>query len=370
MDLIDRLTKIAERIPKQLEHIQTEEATKNAFVMPFINALGYDVFDPVQVIPEFTADVGKKKGEKVDYALMVDGKPAILVECKNAHSNLDGDHAQLFRYFTATTAKVGILTNGIKYRLFTDLEEPNKMDERPFLEFDLTEINDVLASELKKLSRDSFDAETMVGAATELKFTREIKGILREQMANPSEEFVRFFGARVYSGRMTAQVMAQFTDITKRALGQFIQEEFSARLEPVLGVQTTASKTEGMTSDIAEDLGVDSDGIVTTQEEIDGYHMVKAIVAEIVDPERVAIRDTKSYCGILLDDNNRKPICRMHFNSSTVKYLGLFDAEKKETRIKLIEIRDVFKHSVALKAGVQRFLDAEEANRISSETGT
>jgi len=357
VDLVDRLKQIAERVPKQLPHIQTEEATKNAFVMPFINALGYDVFDPLQVVPEFTADVGKKKGEKVDYALMVDGTPAILIECKCAHNSLDGDHAQLFRYFTTTAAKVGILTNGVQYRLFTDLEEPNKMDERPFLEFNILNVDEVLAAELKRLARDNFDAESMVTAATELKFTREIKKLLREQLSAPSEDFVRFFGSRVYSGRMTAQVLEQFTEVTRRSFAQFISEEFNARLKHVMsGDAVAAGDTAPATEEEPEE---DADGIVTTQEEIDGYNMVKAIVAEVVATERVVMRDTKSYCGVLLDDNNRKPICRLHFNSATVKYLGVFDAEKKERRIKLEEIRDIFKHSAELRETVLGYLAAD-----------
>lgn len=79
MDLADCVQEIASRAAKQIEHITTEEATKNAFVMPLVNALGYNVFDPTEVVPEFTADIGTKKSEKVDYAIMRDGEPSILM---------------------------------------------------------------------------------------------------------------------------------------------------------------------------------------------------------------------------------------------------------------------------------------------------
>ena len=136
MDLIDTLTALSNRIPKVLKTIQTEEATKNALIMPFIQALGYNVFDPFEVAPEYTADVGTKKNEKVDYVIMREDRPCILIECKSSSTNLNINHAsQLFRYFGVTEARFAILTNGIDYKFFTDIEAPNKMDERPFSNF-------------------------------------------------------------------------------------------------------------------------------------------------------------------------------------------------------------------------------------------
>jgi hypothetical protein len=125
--------------------IQTEEATKNAFILPFIGILGYDVFDPSEVVPEFTADVGTKKGEKVDYAIIRDKKVIMLFECKACDANLDESHAsQLYRYFSVTESRIGVLTNGILYRFYTDLEEPNKMDSKPFMELNIIEIQEPL----------------------------------------------------------------------------------------------------------------------------------------------------------------------------------------------------------------------------------
>ena len=113
---LDALVEKIRNTPK--ENIQTEEATKMAFIAPFLNLLGYDVFNPSIVVPEFVADVGSKKGEKVDYAIMDNGKPLILIEAKSVHENLDNHNNQLVRYFTVTDAKFGILTNGIEYRFF------------------------------------------------------------------------------------------------------------------------------------------------------------------------------------------------------------------------------------------------------------
>lgn len=125
MDFADRIRDLAARIPNQLAHLRTEEAAKNALVLPFISALGYNVFDPFEVTPELDADVGIKKGEKVDYAILKDGKPVMLFECKACNANLDECHAsQLYRYFSVTPARVGVLTNGVVYRFFSDLDLP------------------------------------------------------------------------------------------------------------------------------------------------------------------------------------------------------------------------------------------------------
>lgn len=207
MDFIDQIRQIAGRIPKQLEHIKTEEGTKNALIMPFINALGYNVFDPTEVVPEFTADVGLKKGEKVDYAIVKDGKPIMLFECKAAGANLDTEHfSQLLRYFHTTAARVGILTNGIVYRFFTDLDEPNKMDMKPFLELNMLDIKEAAVEEVKRFSKSAFNPDELANAATELRYTKEIKLVLTEQFADPSEELVRLLLGRVHTGTKTKRI--------------------------------------------------------------------------------------------------------------------------------------------------------------------
>ena len=191
MDLIDRMREISNQAPRQLEYIKTEEATKNAFVMPFIQALGYNVFNPMEVVPEFTADVGTKKHEKVDYAIMQDGKPIILIEAKSATSDLNGEHAsQLFRYFSVTEARIGILTNGLQYRFHSDLEKQNHMDEKPFLIIDLLNFDTRPMSQLKKFTKSAFDVDRIVSNANELKYKREIRLLLDAEFNQPSEDFV------------------------------------------------------------------------------------------------------------------------------------------------------------------------------------
>ena len=356
MDLIDRIKELSSRVPDQVEHIKTEEATKNAFIMPFISALGYDVFNPVEVIPEFTADIGTKKGEKVDYAIKKDADIIILIECKWVGADLHQDHAsQLYRYFSATEARFAILTNGIKYKFYSDVDEPNKMDSKPFFEFDILDFEDHQVSELKKFTKSSFSLEDILNTASTLKYTGLIKKILEDELKNPSESFVRFFASQIYDGRLTQQVIEQFTQIVKEARAQFVNERISERFKSVLSV----SGPEQEKVDPNEDSGLNIDSsnskneIVTTQEEIDGYNVVKAILREIVDVKRVAMRDTKSYCGILLDDNNRKPICRLHFNYSK-KYLGLI-SNKNEERVEIANVDDIFTYADRIKSVISEY---------------
>jgi hypothetical protein len=236
MDFIEVLQTISSKISKQKNLIKTEEATKNAFVMPFISALGYDVFDPAEVVPEFTADVGIKKGEKVDYAIKHAGKIIMLFECKCCNSPLEDSHAsQLYRYFSVTEARIAVLTDGIIYRFFTDIEEPNKMDPKPFMEFNLLDIQEPLVAELKRLTKQAFNLEAILTVAGELKYTREIKRILNDELNAPSEEFVKFLAGQVYSGKLTSAVRAQFAGITKQAFTQFINEHITERLRSAMG---------------------------------------------------------------------------------------------------------------------------------------
>jgi hypothetical protein len=360
MDFIDKIRELAARIPKQLDHIQTEEATKNALIMPFISALGYNVFDPTEVTPELNADIGLKKGEKVDYAILRDHKPIMLFECKHHAADLSKVHAsQLYRYFSVTEARFGVLTNGIVYWFFTDLEAPNKMDAKPFFEFNLLDIKEQSVEELKKFTKSAFDLNNILTTASELKFTREIRRIMAEQMQEPSDEFVKFFASQVYHGRMTQAVREQFAQFTRQALKQYINDQINERLKTALASDTIAPVEKPAEPPVAGNGAPEStvpertSAVATTVEEMEGYYVVKAILREIVDVKRIVMRDVQSYCGILLDDNNRKPICRLHFNASQ-KHITLFD-DQKEVRVPIERIDDLYKYADRLKATVGRY---------------
>lgn len=360
MEFNEKINALATKIKQQISAIETEEATKNAFVMPFIhNVLGYDVFDPSEVTPEFVCDVGTKKGEKIDYAIMKDNEVQILIECKKVGEPLNVNHAsQLFRYFHVTNARISILTNGQIYKFFTDLDAPNKMDEKPFLEVDLLDIDDNILPELKKITKVSFDLESIINAAGELKYVSQIKKVIHAQFNNPEDDFVKFFASRVYDGMLTQKVRETFLNLTKKAASQYINDQVNERLKSAITGTTVPAnidqKPENKDSDEAEIFREEKD-IVTTQEEIEGYHIVKAIARAVIDAHRVAPRDTKSYFGVLIDDNNRKPLCRLHFNRAQ-KYIGLFDLEKNETRHPIKDVDDIYSYADILKATAALYL--------------
>ncbi|MCK4230718.1 type I restriction enzyme HsdR N-terminal domain-containing protein [Enterobacter asburiae] len=352
MEFTERLNALSNKIKQQLDVINTEEATKTAFVMPFIhNVLGYDVFDPSEVTPEFVCDVGTKKGEKIDYAIMKNNDVQILIECKKIGEPLNINHAsQLFRYFHVTNARISILTNGQNYKFFTDLDAPNKMDEKPFLEVDLLDIDENIIPELKKLTKSSFDLESIINAAGELKYVSQIKKILHSQLNNPEDDFVKFFASRVYDGILTQKVRESFLNLTKKAASQYINDQVNERLKSAItGITPANIETPNESSHIEEDEHKDESDVVTTLEELEGYHIVKAITRAVLEAPRITHRDTKSYFGILVDDNNRKPLCRLHFNR-TQKYIGLFDIEKNETRHPIATVDDIYSFSDILKA--------------------
>ena len=323
--------------------------------MPFIQALGYNVFDPTEVVPEFTADIGTKKGEKVDYAIMQDGKPIILIEAKSANSDLNQEHAsQLFRYFSVTEARIGILTNGLQFRFHSDLEKSNHMDEKPFLIIDMLNFDSRPFAQLKKFTKAAFDVDRILSSANELKYKREIRLILESEFIQPSEEFVRHFAKPVYSGLLRANVIDEFTEIVKQAFREFLNDKIAIRLQTA--IDSTASSNDAASDEVEEQAAspAASDGIETTQEEIDGFYVVKSILRETVDASRIYMRDVRSYCGILLDDNNRQPICRLLFNRST-KYLSLFHSDE-EQRVMIEDVDDIYRYANELKAAAAKYL--------------
>ena len=358
IDLLERVREVSTRARKRLERVETEEATKTALVMPFINqVLGYNVFDPSEVVPEFTADVGTKKGEKVDYAILQDDMPVILFECKRYGTALDKEHtSQLYRYFSVTQARFGVLTDGIIYRFFSDLEETNKMDDRPFFELDLLDFNDTEVEELRRFTKASFDIDQILSNAKDLKYTREIKRLLNSEWSNPSEDLARYFASQIYDGRQTKTVIDQFLRVTKKALTQFLNDRVNDRLKSALqGGQEQEDLTDEPEADSqSESEESESRGIDTTYDELQGYFVVKAIVSQDISSARVAIRDTKSYCGVLLDDNNRKPICRLYFNGEQ-KYLGLIDENKGVERVAIESTDDIFQYADRLRETAQRY---------------
>jgi hypothetical protein len=323
MDLKDQIKQLSDRIEKLKDNLQTEEATKNALIMPFLQALGYDVFNPLEVVPEYTCDIGTKKGEKIDYAILRDGTPAILIECKHWGQDLTLHDNQLLRYFNVSPAKFGLLTNGIIYKFYTDLESENKMDEKPFLEVNLTDIKDYHIEELKKFHKSYFDISNILSSASELKYTSELKAVIKREFETPSPEFVKLLARQVYDSNITSKALDMFTGLVKKSISTYVNELISERLQLAL-------KANEETQPASQDTEViEENKVETTLEELEGFGAVKAMLRGKIDSSRIGYKDTLSYFNILLDDNVRKTFCRLYFNGKK-KFIAIYDNQKDD----------------------------------------
>lgn len=348
MDFIDKVRQYSKRINSIKDNLSTEEATKTALIMPFFDLLGYDIFNPLEFVPEYTADVGTKKGEKVDYAIIKDNKPIILIEAKHVDEDLTKHGSQLFRYFTVTPAKFAILTNGIVYKFFTDLDENNIMDKEPFLEINLLNINDNQVKELKKFTKDNFDIKTIFDAASELKYTSLIKSKLNEQLENPSDDFVKFMISDFYSGVKTTNVLEKFKPVLKKSMQQFLNDFINEKIKNILQDENKQKETTIETI-------IEKNKIITTEEELQGFNVVRSILSEIVNVNDIVYKDTQSYFGILYQNNTRKWICRLYFNSSN-KYIAIPNENKEEIKYPIENISDIYKYKNELLSIVKAYL--------------
>lgn len=359
MDFKDHIKLLGERVTKLRDQIHTEEATKNAFIMPFIQALGYDVFNPLEVVPEYITDIGTKKGEKIDYLILKDSLPSLLIECKHIGQNLAIHDGQLLRYFHVSKARFALLTNGLVFRFYTDLVEPNKMDEKPFLEFNITEIKDNQIEELKKFHKSYFDVNNIVSTATDLKYTNELKHLIHQELTEPSEAFVRHFAKQVYPNMITAKVLEQFTALTKKSVNHYISDLITDRLKTALNKETEAAQVADAEPAPKPDLAPVENKIETTAEELEAFFIVKAILRSKFAGERVVHRDAQSYFAILLDDNNRKTLCRLYLNGKK-KYIATINDQKQEVKNELNTLDDIYKYSDLLMQTAEAYDKSKE----------
>lgn len=359
MDFKDYIKELSNRVAKLKDQIATEEATKNAFIMPFIQMLGYDVFNPLEVIPELDCDLIKKKGEKIDYAIMKEGDPIMLFECKHWGQDLDLHSTQLQKYFVASKAKFGILTNGIIYRFYTDLAKPNIMDDTPFLEMNLENLKESSIEEVKKFHKSYFDVDNILSSASELKYMAELKMVIKKEFTSPSPEMVKMLTKQVYEGSITQKILEQFTELVKRTFANHIHDVMSDRLNiAIQSAEREDAANNAPQSSVTETTAEKdpNNGIVTTEEELEGFYIVKSILRNSIQAERITYRDALSYFAIFCDDNNRKPICRLYFNTAN-KVIGIFDTDKKETKHKIASLDEIYAYQEELKQAIQHYLE-------------
>ena len=352
MDFSQKVKDLARRSKHASQYALTEEATKTAVILPLIQVLGFDVFSLDEVVPEFVADVGLKKGEKVDFAIKIDGKVNILIEAKPISMSLgSAQFNQLYRYFAVTEAKLALLTNGRELWFFSDVDEPNKMDKKPFFKFDLQSFEDAEIADLSRFQKDEFSIETILEAASNLKYASAAASYIRKQLETPDDEFVKLVGRQIHDGMLTKTVVERLKPAIQAALDLVIRDRIQDKLN--VAFRPESALAEPIAKDLVE-IPTSSD-IITTDDEIQAFMIVRAIAAKVVDIDRITLRDAKSYCSVFVDDNNRKPVCRFYFNAKNSKSLGVFDEQKVETKITLERIADIYKFSKQIEDAIQAF---------------
>ena len=325
MDFKDAIQQLAERIAKQKEAIQTEEATKTSFIMPMIAALGYDIFDPFEVVPEMDCDL-TKKGDKLDYAIMKDKQAVLLIECKHCRQNLDLHSTQLSKYYAASNARFGVLTNGIEYRFYADLNKANIMDEKPFLIVNMLDLSDTGIEQLKKFHKSYYNESEILSTAQELQIMIQVKDILNKNFQSPGDEFTRYFVKCLNDGKSSSKLIEQYKPIIKKSIASVINDIIQDRLN--FASKNVEQQTEGIPNQVAtiDEQNSDKlpDGIValdkesravTTQEEIDAYNIIRSILRKHISADKIVYKDFKSYFAIGIENSSYWWICRLSFGS-------------------------------------------------------
>jgi hypothetical protein len=235
-----------------------------------------------------------------------------------------------------TDARVAVLTNGVVYDFYSDVDKPNKMDEKPFFSFNLENQKPHDLKTLESFRKNSFDVSKIIQEAGNLKIQNLLRKEIEKEFSSPSDEFIRLLASRVHQGNVTQAVKERFSKLVANSLTMFVRDLVNERLASAINASNANGAVEEATDDVPT-----PEEIITTQEELSGFHIVQAISSRVVDPKRVVMRDQQSYCGVLLDDTNRKPIVRMHFNGLTKKYVGTFKG-KDETKHLISEVTQIY----------------------------
>ena len=228
------------------------------------------------------------------------------------------------------------------------------MDLVPFLEVDMLSLKDSSINELKKFCKENFDKDKIFSTAEELKYSSLIKSVLAKEFDSPSDDFVRFILTNIYEGQKNQRIIEKFAPVVKRAFSSFINEIVNNKISSALSKEPEeANDATEESKDIVEE---STSKIVTTEDEIESFYIIRGMLAEVVDVNDIVHRDTESYFGILYKDNNRKPICRLNLDRKN-KQLFIPDANKKMERFYIDSLNDLYKYRSNLIEVVKRYMD-------------
>lgn len=218
------------------------------------------------------------------------------------------------------------------------------MDDQPFFTFDLDSYRKSDLKNLTPFQKSDFSLDRIAAQAGTLKLQGQVMGELRKEFTEPTEEFVRMIANRLHDGRLTEGVRNRYQQVIATSIAALIRDSVNDRLQSAM-----SQPEDEATAELAD---VDFEEIETTQVEIDGYNIIRAIGSQLVAADRIGIRDAKSYCAVLLDDNNRRTIARLHFNSDTSRYLGVFEGKAEERRSISTPV-EIYSHADAILARIR-----------------
>ena len=353
MDFSERIAALADRAKKIKASLTTEEATKTALVLPFLQALGYDIFNPLEVVPEYIADVAGRKGEKVDYAVMKEGKPILILECKAASANLnDTNREQLHRYFLTLTSCIGILTNGVRYLFFSTGEDGKNMDTVPFMDFNLEEVDANLLPELAKMRADKFDLQNTLDTVAELRFNRQVKLALAANLENPDPDFVDYFLGKAGIKGIRQKIRDErYQPYTKRAYVEFISEQVDSRLKTALAATASRAQEELPPAPPPQEAEY-------SEAEWQGYYLVKSMLMGIIESERVTLQPRAGVgrSGVCID-NRGKPLLILKFADPENMRIEVVTPLREREAHPIAKVDDILNYQDTIRATAHAYLN-------------
>ncbi|QTL41226.1 type I restriction enzyme HsdR N-terminal domain-containing protein [Xenorhabdus budapestensis] len=337
------------------QHCTTEETTKQALILPFLDILGFSPYDPQKVKAEYGADFpGVKTNERVDYALFCQGVPVMFIEAKGYSEKLDNHCPQLSRYFNSTPeVTISAITNGLEWRFFTDLKQKNVMDPTPFLRIKMDEVSDADVGQLYRFRHDKFKPEALRTLAEESVYLSAFTKTISTSLRDVDSEFVRYVASR---SNVERQLNQRFIESITPLVKQAVEKSVSAMV--VSGLSNKHVPIDGIQDEIEhqdnpkepdEIVDPDNPNIVTTKNELTLYEKAKSIVGDDAD---LQYKDTESYFGVLYQGKSNRWIIR-YFDKKNKPYIQI--------PIELNEILTNEVNRAGLSASNSRiFIDAPE----------
>jgi hypothetical protein len=253
------------------------------------------------LIPEYNADFGERISQKIDYAIVLNKKDTILIEAKKQTSKLsDKEAGQLNGYFNNTkNSKLAILTNGIEYRFYSDVVEPNIIDNKPFFQFNLSNYSEKDIELLIRFDKRFIKIKEIIESAQEIVFAESFEDSLFKELNVPSKDLLKIIHRN----------MLFKTKFNEETQGKMISLINSSLLKCLYDKK------------VLDEASSNSLGVITTELETQAYHTIRTLLIQNkkISNERISYKDFKSFFNISVDDSSKKVICKLVFNDKSMK---------------------------------------------------